>query len=216
MPQNLIQFQPGMSLDEFFARYGTEAQCAALLEASRWPQGFVCPHCEATAHSRFQADGRGAEGKAVLIAAVEIDDDGYPQHVRFDPLPDLKGDTLRVWVRKALDPNAQLFTDAFASLACAGAEVAAYGAIVVSPRKSSEIETFRWVNTVISNLKTAIRGTYHHFDVHKYLARYLGEAQYRVNRRFDLPSLVGRLLHASVRTPPSREKWLRLGEVRPA
>ena len=29
MPQNLIQFQPGMSLDEFFARYGTEAQCAA-------------------------------------------------------------------------------------------------------------------------------------------------------------------------------------------
>jgi hypothetical protein len=27
--------------------------------------------------------------------------------VRFDPLPDLKGDTLRVWVRKALDPDAQ-------------------------------------------------------------------------------------------------------------
>ena len=318
MPQNLIQFQPGMSLDDFFARYGTEAQCAAALEASRWPQGFVCPHCAATTHSRFQADGRaywqcaqcrvqtsltcgtlfessklpltkwlqamylmtqnknnlsalslkrhlgvcyrtawrlkhklleamaerestrvlsgkvvaddavvggkrsggkrgrGAEGKAVLIAAVKIDDDGYPQHVRFDPLPDLKGDTLRAWVRKALDPDAQLFTDAFASLACAGAEVAAYGAIVVSPRKSSEIETFRWVNTVISNLKTAIRGTYHHFNVHKYLARYLGEAQYRLNRRFDLPSLVGRLLHASVRTPPSPEKWLRLDDVRSA
>lgn len=58
MPQNVIQFQPGLSLDEFFARYGTEAQCAAALEASQWPQGFVCPHCEATTHSRFQADGR--------------------------------------------------------------------------------------------------------------------------------------------------------------
>jgi ribosomal protein L37AE/L43A len=58
MPQNPIQFQPGLSLDDFFARYGTEAQCAAALEAARWPQGFVCPHCGATAHSRFQADGR--------------------------------------------------------------------------------------------------------------------------------------------------------------
>jgi hypothetical protein len=48
------------------------------------------------------------------------------------------------------------------------------------------------------------------------LARYLAEAQYRLNRRFDLPSLVGRLLHASVRTPPSPEKWLRLGAVRTA
>ena len=69
---------------------------------------------------------------------------------------------------------------------------------------------------MISNLKTAIRGTYHHVNVHKYLARYLAEAQYRLNRRFDLPSLVGRLLHASVRTAPSPEKWLRLAAVRAA
>jgi transposase-like protein len=318
MPQNPIRFQSGMSLDDFFARYGTEAQCAAALEASRWPQGFVCPHCGATAHSRFRADGReywqcahcrvqtsltcgtlfessklpltkwfqamylvtqnkndfsalslkrhlgvcyrtawrlkhklleamaeresgrlltgvvvaddavvggkrrggkrgrGAEGKAAFIAAAELDDDGHPRHVRFDVLPDLKGDTLRAWVRKALDPDTHLVTDAFASLGCAGAPVAAYGAIVVSPRQSSEIDAFRWVNTVISNLKTAIRGTYHHVNVHKYLARYLAEAQYRLNRRFDLPSLVGRLLHASVRTPPSPEKWLRQGAVRTA
>jgi ribosomal protein L37AE/L43A len=204
MPQNPIQFQPGMSLDDFFARYGTEAQRAAALETARWPQGFVCPHCGATAHSRFHADGReywqcaqcrvqtsptcgtlfessklpvtkwfqamylvtqnkndlsalslkrhlgvcyrtawrlkdklleamaeresgrlltgvvvaanavlrgkrrgggkrgrGAEGKAAFIAAVELDEDGHPRHVRFDPLPDLKGDTLRAWVRKA-------------------------------------------------------------------------------------------------------------------
>jgi hypothetical protein len=46
------------------------------------------------------------------------------------------------------------------------------------------------------------------------LARYLAEAQYRLDRRFDLPSLVGRLLHAGVRTPPSPEKWLRSGAVR--
>jgi hypothetical protein len=61
---------------------------------------------------------------------------------------------------------------------------------VVSPRGSSDLEAFRWVNTVIANLKIAMRGTYHHFNFAKYRARYLAEAQYRLNRRFDLASIV--------------------------
>jgi hypothetical protein len=78
--------------------------------------------------------------------------------VRFDPLPDLKGDTPRDWLRTAVDPEAHLVTDASANLGSAGAEVASDGPIVVSPRQSREIAAFRWVNTVISNLKTAIWG----------------------------------------------------------
>ncbi len=31
--------------------------------------------------------------------------------------------------------------------------------------------------------KTAIHGTYHHFDFKKYRYRYLAETQYRINRR---------------------------------
>jgi hypothetical protein len=107
-------------------------------------------------------------------------------------------------------------TDAFVSLGRAGADVAAHEAIVDSPRQSSEIDAFRWINTVISDLKTAIRGTDHHINVHTYLARALAEAHYRLNRRFDLPALVERFLHASVRTLPSPEAWLRLGTVRAA
>ncbi|MBK1646901.1 hypothetical protein CKO25_20195 [Thiocapsa imhoffii] len=40
-----------MSLNDFFARYDTEAHCAGAQEESRWPQGFVCPRCGATSHS---------------------------------------------------------------------------------------------------------------------------------------------------------------------
>lgn len=50
MPMNRIQFQPGVSLPEFFARYGTEAQCEAALLALRWPEGFRCPRCASAAH----------------------------------------------------------------------------------------------------------------------------------------------------------------------
>jgi transposase-like protein len=50
MPMNRIQFQAGVSLPEFFARYGTEEQCAAALAELRWPDGFVCPRCASAAH----------------------------------------------------------------------------------------------------------------------------------------------------------------------
>ena len=54
MAMNRIQFQPGLSMPEFLKRYGAEAQCAAALEQARWPTGFRCPRCEATAYSRVR------------------------------------------------------------------------------------------------------------------------------------------------------------------
>lgn len=38
---NRVQFQAGMRLTEFVERYGTEEQCEAAVEKSRWPDGFV-------------------------------------------------------------------------------------------------------------------------------------------------------------------------------
>ncbi|RDY63247.1 transposase, partial [Xanthomonas oryzae] len=54
MAMNRVQFQAGLSLPAFLKRYGNAQQCEQVLEISRWPQGFVCPRCAATAHSRFQ------------------------------------------------------------------------------------------------------------------------------------------------------------------
>ena len=45
MSKNKVQFQRGMSLVDFMAHYGSEAQCEAALFAWRWPQGFECPGC---------------------------------------------------------------------------------------------------------------------------------------------------------------------------
>ncbi|KAF7277662.1 hypothetical protein GWI33_000979 [Rhynchophorus ferrugineus] len=57
MAMNRVQFQSGLSLPAFLKRYGSERQCEQALEASRWPQGFICPRCAGTAHSRFQRHG---------------------------------------------------------------------------------------------------------------------------------------------------------------
>ncbi len=57
MAINRVQFQPGLSLPGFLARYGGEAQCEQALESARWPQGFVCPQCAGTAHCRCERHG---------------------------------------------------------------------------------------------------------------------------------------------------------------
>lgn len=58
MPTNRIQFQPGLSLTAFFQRYGTLAQCQQALFEMRWPQGFVCPKCASSQHSRHERGTR--------------------------------------------------------------------------------------------------------------------------------------------------------------
>jgi ribosomal protein L37AE/L43A len=58
MAINKIQFQKGLSIAEFMVRYGTEKQCHDALVASRWPEGFMCPRCGDTHHSRFEHKGR--------------------------------------------------------------------------------------------------------------------------------------------------------------
>lgn len=45
MSNKAIQFQEGMSLYEFYQKYGSEQQCRDALFELRWPQGFVCPSC---------------------------------------------------------------------------------------------------------------------------------------------------------------------------
>lgn len=50
MARNPVQFQRGMSLATFLARFGGEEQCHAALVRMRWPCGFVCPACGGRRH----------------------------------------------------------------------------------------------------------------------------------------------------------------------
>lgn len=51
IPMTLLDthFHAEMSLPEFLASYGTEAQCFEALYQWRWPEGFVCPACDSKA-----------------------------------------------------------------------------------------------------------------------------------------------------------------------
>ena len=60
MAMNQVQFQPGLSMSEFFERYGTEEKCEAALLASRWPSGWSCPNCGSNLRSIWHASDRAS------------------------------------------------------------------------------------------------------------------------------------------------------------
>ncbi|MBL8393490.1 MAG: transposase, partial [Candidatus Accumulibacter sp.] len=61
---------------------------------------------------------------------------------------------------------------------------------------------FKWVNTVLGNLKTSFSGCYHALAFRKYGAQYFAAFTYRFNRRFDLRTLNERLLVAALACVP--------------
>lgn len=314
MAINHVQFQRGLPMAEFIARYGTEPQCHAALVASRWPNGFVCSDCAGTRHStverkglrywqcsacreqttvtcgtvfqstklpltrwflamhlltqsknnvsalelkrhlgvRYKAawlmkhkllqvmflsedtrrldgrvevddaylggrlpggkSGRGSENKVSFIAAVQTNDAGHPLLVCLRKLEFTK-EAIAKWARKSLCASAQVVSDGlwcFQAVTTIGAgherSVTGGGAASV------KLPQFKAVKTLLGNLKTAFAGTCHSFDFAKYAHRYLAEVQYRFNRRFDLSTILGRLIHASAVTKPHPERCLRAAE----
>ena len=77
---------------------------------------------------------------------------------------------------------------------------------------SVKLAQFKAINTVLSNLKSALCGTYHAFNFAKYAHRYLAEVQYRFNRRFNLATILKRLLRAASLTPPRPAPFIRAAE----
>jgi hypothetical protein len=84
--------------------------------------------------------------------------------------------------------------------------------VVGKNRKSTDIECFVWVNTILGNLKTSVSGTFHAFDFEKYASRYLAAVQYRFNSRFDLRALFPRFVKAAAKIGKRPEHWVRLAE----
>jgi hypothetical protein len=55
---------------------------------------------------------------------------------------------------------------------------------------------FRWINTLLGNLKTSFNGTFHAFNFDKYARRYLGGCCFRFNRRFAMAAMTERIANA--------------------
>ncbi|ABC28318.1 conserved hypothetical protein [Hahella chejuensis KCTC 2396] len=155
--------------------------------------------------------GRGADAKTPFVAAVETTSEGHPTRIRLSVVKGFKTQEILNWSQKYLEVGSTVISDGLACFNAVSEIGCAHDRIVCGGgRASVEEPEFYWVNTVLGNLKTSLRSTYHAVRS-KYAQRYLSEFQYRFNRRFDLRILIPRLAYAAVRTPPMPEKLLKIG-----
>jgi ribosomal protein L37AE/L43A len=157
--------------------------------------------------------GRGSENKVPFVAAVQTTPDGHPQFMCLRQQP-FTTKEVATFAARSLAPSATIVSDGlwcFRAVQLIGAE---HERVITGCTKASvQLPQFRAINTVLGNLKRALAGTYHAFDFAKYAHRYLAEAQYRFNRRFNLHSILARLLRAACLTTPTPASAIRAAEV---
>ena len=157
--------------------------------------------------------GRGSENKVPFIAAVQTNDQNHPIYAVFSKVKAFTSREVTAWAHRTLATATLVVSDGLGCFcSVSNADCQHQREIVGTGRKSTSMECFTWVNTILGNLKTAINGTYHAFDFEKYADRYLGEYQYRFNHRFDLAEMLTRLIKAAALSGRRTEAWLRLAD----
>lgn len=313
MAMNKVQFQRGLSMTEFAARFGSEAACRSAVEHARWPQGFSCPKCQHGACRRFERGGqlylecaacgrqtslvsgtlfqasklplrlwflamhllsaaktnlsalelkrhlgvcyrtawrvkqkimqamtareegrrlagfvqiddaylggeingakpgRGSPNKQAFLIAVQTDE--TMKRVLYavaEPVPTFDKASVAEWAERRLAPECEVYTDGLGAFNALEEQGHARTTVVAAGRREkTQTKSARWVNVVLANIKRSLSGVYHSIRQEKYARRYLAEAAWRFNRRFELKALLPRLTVAMVACSPYSERALR-------
>jgi transposase-like protein len=157
--------------------------------------------------------GRGSENKVPIVAAVSLNEAGHPIHVKISTVRGFTSEGIGSWARQNLASASVVLSDGlacFRSVITAGCE---HEPMVTGGKHPKDLPEFHWINTVLSNLKTSLSGTFHAFNFEKYGNRYLGGFCFRFNRRFNLAQMTERLLNAACCCVARPERVLRLAEV---
>jgi transposase-like protein len=152
--------------------------------------------------------GRGSENKVPFVAAVSLNDAGQPLYAKLDLVRGFTLESIDNWAKARLS-QATVTTDGLSCFVAVTEAGCVHIPRVAGALRPRELPEFKWVNTMLGNLKTMLAGTFHALKYRKYAQVYLAAFTYRFNRRFDLRGLVERLIDDVARTPPMKEKVVR-------
>ena len=123
--------------------------------------------------------------KTPFVAAVSTSPEGRPRKV----LVPVKGFRKREIARGAkrwLAPGSEVLTDGLRCWNALDGVVGSHRAIRTgSGRQAARMAPFKWVNTTLGNIKSAITGTYPKLGP-DHAQRYLASFAWRYNRRYQL------------------------------
>ena len=156
--------------------------------------------------------GRGSPGKTPIVAAVETTPSGKPSRLKLRRVKGFRRAEITALAKRHFDPASTIVSDGLRCFTGVSNAGCVHQPIITgSGRKAALVPAFKWVNTTLGNIKSAITGTYRAVR-DKHVPRYLAEFEYRFNRRYDLAAMMPRLGYVAVRTPPMPYRLLKLAE----
>lgn len=157
--------------------------------------------------------GRGSRNKVPFVAAVETTQDGRPVKIQLCRVLGVRQREIARYAKSCLAPGSDIISDGLWCFKGVTEAACTHNPIVTGGgRQSAQLSCFKWVNTMLGNVKNSLLGTFHAIRI-KHVPRYLAEFEYRFNRRFDLPSMIDRLIYVALRTPPMPYRLLRMAEI---
>lgn len=157
--------------------------------------------------------GRGSPNKVPFIAAVQTTINKKPVTIQLRRVKGFRKSSLAHYAHTSLRAGSTVWSDGLSCFtAIAEAGCVHIPLVTGGGRSSARHPTFKWVNTVLGNVKNAITGTYHSIS-RKHVPRYLAEFEYRFNRRYDLPAMIERFAFVAVRTPPMPYRLITMAET---
>jgi transposase-like protein len=146
--------------------------------------------------------GRGSPNKIPFVAALATHE-GKPVAVHLRRVAGFTKEQIGRYARAGLAPGSDVVSDGLACFAAVAEAGFAHTVITTGGGAKRPTEpAFKWVNTLLGNVKAAITGTCRALR-RQHTARYLAAYEYRFNRRTDLASMVPRLAYVALRSSPT-------------
>lgn len=152
--------------------------------------------------------GRGAEGKTMVLVAVEGNSGQKLGRVRFRCIQTITQEAAESFISDYVEPGSELVTDGLHAYNGLSARGYIHSQNVVSTGGDEALAQLDHVHLVISLLKRWLAGTHHGAVKPSHLQAYLNEFAFRFNRRLSTHRgmLFYRLVQQSVVTRPPSSK----------
>jgi ISXO2-like transposase domain/Transposase zinc-ribbon domain len=212
---HLTQSKGGVSSIELGRRLGVKRQTAWLMKHKLMRAMAAREAAKPKLSGRVEVDdaylggerpggkrGRGAAGKTPIVAAVETTPERKPKRLRLSVVKGFRKKEVERLAKRDFAPGSSIVSDGLSCWPAVEKAGCSHRPMATGAgRRAASWTPFKWVNTCLGNVKTALAGTYHHVSA-KHAQSYLTSFAYRFNRRFQFDSIVERLAWAAVRTAP--------------
>jgi transposase-like protein len=211
---HLSQSKGGISSVELGRRLGIRQPSAWLLKQKLMQAMALREAAKPKLGGRIEVDdaylggersgkrGRGAAGKTPFVAAVETTPEQRPRRLRLTVVKGFRKAEIGALAKASLAAGSHVISDGLSCWpAVAEAGCRHWPMPTGSGRQAARWAPFKWVNTALGNIKTALSGTHHHVSA-KHAQRYLASFAWRFNRRHQLATLTERLAFACIHAPP--------------